>query len=66
MLFLLLVVLYALSRAARLLGHPTPPIPDLQPVADELDALIRSVLAGISSAFRRVAQGQLGSGCVFA
>ncbi|XP_037421244.1 reticulon-like protein B12 [Triticum dicoccoides] len=66
MLFLLLVVLYAWSRAARLLGHPAPPIPDLQLVADELDALISSGLAGIVSAFRRVAQGQPGSGRVFA
>ena len=65
-LLLLLAVLYAWSRAARLLGHPAPPIPDLQPAADELAALIRSGLAGIASAFRRVAQGQPGSGHVFA
>ncbi|XBH67554.1 hypothetical protein VPH35_095917 [Triticum aestivum] len=62
-LLLLLVVLYAWSRAARLLGHPAPPIPDLQPTADELAALIRS---GLASAFRRVAQGPPGSGRVFA
>ncbi|XP_073354932.1 uncharacterized protein, partial [Aegilops tauschii subsp. strangulata] len=62
-LLLLLAVLYAWSRAARLLGHPAPPIPDLQPAADELAALIRS---GLASAFRRVAQGPPGSGRVFA
>ncbi|XP_037480367.1 reticulon-like protein B12 [Triticum dicoccoides] len=66
MLFLLLVMLYAWSRAARLLGHPAPAIPDLQPVADELDALIRSGLAGIASSFRHVTQGQPGSGRIFA
>ncbi|KAM3411401.1 hypothetical protein ACQJBY_003198 [Aegilops geniculata] len=65
-LLLLLAVLYAWSRAARLLGRPAPPIPDLQPAADELAALIRSGLAGLASAFRRVAQGQPGSGRVFA
>ncbi|KAM3211146.1 hypothetical protein ACQJBY_064763 [Aegilops geniculata] len=65
-LLLLLAVLYAWSRAARLLGHPAPPIPDLQPAADELAALIRSGLVGIAFAFRRVAQGQPGSRRVFA
>ena len=65
-LLLLLVVLYAWSRAARLLGRPAPSIPDLQPVADELVALVRSGLARLASAFRRVAQGQPGSGRVFA
>ncbi|KAF6992577.1 hypothetical protein CFC21_009558 [Triticum aestivum] len=65
-LLLLLAVLYAWSRAARLLGRPAPPIPDLQPAAEELAALVRSGLAGLASAFRRVAQGQPGSGRVFA
>ncbi|KAI5020866.1 hypothetical protein ZWY2020_045754 [Hordeum vulgare] len=65
-LLLLLSVLYAWSRAARLLGRPAPPIPDLQPAADELAALVRSGLAGLASAFRRVAQGQPGSGRVLA
>ncbi|KAE8787784.1 reticulon-like protein B12 [Hordeum vulgare] len=64
--FLLLSVLYAWSRAARLLGRPAPPIPDLQPAADELAALVRSGLAGLASAFRRVAQGQPGSSRVLA
>ncbi|KAM3300880.1 hypothetical protein ACQJBY_041751 [Aegilops geniculata] len=64
-LLLLLAVLYAWSRAARLLGRPAPPIPDLQPAADDLAALIHSCLAGLASAFRRVAQGQPGSGRVF-
>ena len=54
-LLLLLAVLYAWSRATHLLGHPAPPIPDLQPAANELAALIRSGLAGIAFAFRRVA-----------
>ncbi|XP_037450595.1 uncharacterized protein LOC119320737, partial [Triticum dicoccoides] len=61
-----LTVLYAWSRAARLLGRPAPPIPDLQPAADELAALVRSGLAGLTSASRRVTQAQPGSGRVFA
>ncbi|KAM3405262.1 hypothetical protein ACQJBY_008012 [Aegilops geniculata] len=61
MLLLLLAVLYAWSRAPRLLGRPAPPIPDLQP-ADELSALIHS---GLASSFRHVAQGQASSGRVF-
>ncbi|XBI49310.1 hypothetical protein VPH35_112891 [Triticum aestivum] len=65
-LLLLLAVLCAWSRAARLLGRPAPPIPDLQPAADELAALVRSGLAGLTSASRHVTQGQPGSGRVFA
>ncbi|KAI5008636.1 hypothetical protein ZWY2020_009684 [Hordeum vulgare] len=49
-----------------LLGRPAPPISDLQPAVDELAALVRSGLAGLVSAFRRVAQGQPGSGRVLA
>ncbi|XBI02783.1 hypothetical protein VPH35_131290 [Triticum aestivum] len=66
-LLLLLAVLCAWSRAARLLGRPAHPRdPDLQPAADELAAMVRSGLAGLTSASRRVTQGQPGSGRVFA
>uniref|UniRef100_A0ACD5VCR7 Uncharacterized protein n=1 Tax=Avena sativa TaxID=4498 RepID=A0ACD5VCR7_AVESA len=54
-LLLLLAVLFAWSKAARLLNRPPPPVPDLQPAVDELTSLLHSALTGLSSTFRRVA-----------
>jgi hypothetical protein len=64
-LLLLLTVLFAWSKAARLLNRPLPPVPDLQPAVDGLTSLLHSGLTGLAAAFRRVATGGPGSDGLF-
>ncbi|CAM0907116.1 unnamed protein product [Alopecurus aequalis] len=61
-LLLLLTVLFAWSKAARVLGRPLPPVPDLQPAVDALVSLLHSGLTHLSAAFRRVALGHADPG----
>lgn len=65
-LLLLLAVLFAWSKAARLLNRPPPAVPDLQPAVDELTSLLHAGLTGLSAGFRRVALADgPGSGGLF-
>lgn len=56
-LLLLLALLFLWAKAARLLGRPPPPVPDLQPAADRLASLLRSALADAADAFNHIAGG---------
>lgn len=64
-LLLLLTVLFAWSKAARLLNRPLPPVPDLQPAVEGFTSLLHSGLTDLSAAFRRVALGDPDSGGLF-